>query len=172
LENWSYPAIYDTGTSLMYAPGGLGKELMLRLAKGSEYLFDSSSGLMIVNCDEKANYQDFYLTIDGYQFKVLADDYFFSFTAEEDILGTGATEATCFLGIISEPTVNYWLMGDVFLTGYYSIFDNSDHDNARIGFAPHATSSKPNVDTIATSSLPTTRVDDIMWELSWLFNAW
>ena len=27
LENWKYPAIYDTGTSLIYAPGGVGTEL-------------------------------------------------------------------------------------------------------------------------------------------------
>jgi hypothetical protein len=56
LNNWAYSAIYDTGTSLLYAPGGIGYELIIRLAKGSTYLFDSSSGLTMVDCNEKANY--------------------------------------------------------------------------------------------------------------------
>jgi hypothetical protein len=52
LNNWQYPAIFDTGTSLLYAPGGIGTELIIRLAKGSTYLFDRESGLTFVDCNE------------------------------------------------------------------------------------------------------------------------
>ena len=167
LENWKYPAIYDTGTSLIYAPGGVGTELQLRLAHGKEYIHDSSSGLMMVNCDEKASYEDFYLTIDDYQFKILAEDYILAFDDTDD---AGVTTTVCFMGIVASNDMSYWLLGDVFLTGYYSIFDNSDHDNGRIGFAPHATSSKP----VVGENMPyiNTKVDDILWEHSWLFWAW
>lgn len=65
---WEYPAIFDTGTSLVYAPAGLGRELLLRLAKGNTHLYDGVSGMMIVECSEKDLYEDLYLTIDGHQF--------------------------------------------------------------------------------------------------------
>jgi hypothetical protein len=32
-----------------------------------------------------------------------------------------------------------WLLGDAFLRGYYSVHD---HDQKKMGFAPHATSTK------------------------------
>lgn len=82
--------MYDTGTSLIYAPAGLGEELVYRLARGSTYIFDLNSGMTLVNCDEKANYEDFYLTIDGAQFKILADDYFMEMTITNET--TGVTE--------------------------------------------------------------------------------
>jgi hypothetical protein len=141
-----------------------------RLARGSEngYLFDSTSGLTLVNCSDKAYYQDFYLTIDGNQFKILADDYFMSMDTTDDT--TGVVTTTCFLGIVSMDALDFWLLGDVFLRGYYSIFDNSDHNAAKIGFAPHATSTKPKV--AANSPIPSVGVEDITWELSWVFDMW
>ena len=143
LAGYEEPAIVDTGTSLIYAPSGLGEELVQRLARGSQYLFDPTSGLTVVSCDEKDNYQDFYLTIDDAQFKILAEDYFMTMTTTNET--TGEKTTTCFLGIVSMIDLNYWLIGDVFLRGYYSIFDNADHNAARMGFAPHATSTKPKV---------------------------
>lgn len=64
-ENWKYPAIFDTGTSMVYAPAGLGHELLLRLTRGKRYLFDQASGMMIVKCEDKELYEDVYLTIQG-----------------------------------------------------------------------------------------------------------
>jgi hypothetical protein len=129
-----------------------------RLARGAStngYLFDSTSGLTIVNCADKDFYQDFYLTIDDHQFKILADDYFMSMTITDDTTGDSTT--TCFLGIVSMDTLDYWLLGDVFLRGYYSIFDNTDHNAAKIGFAPHATSTKPKV--VANAPIPAVGIE-------------
>jgi hypothetical protein len=51
------------------------------------------------------------------------------------------------------------------LAGYYTIFDNDDHANAKMGFAPHANSSKVKVEKITK---PTTDIMDILWEITWL----
>lgn len=99
LLGFEKPAIVDTGTSLIYAPAGMGEELVYRLARGNAYLFDSTSGLTLVNCEDKANYQDFYLTIDDAQFKILADDYFMEMSITNET--TGEVTKTCFLGIVS-----------------------------------------------------------------------
>jgi len=67
-SGYEYSAIYDTGTSLVYAPAGLGYELLTRLTKGLDKYYDNSSGFMYVSCSQKRYYQDLYLTIDGYKF--------------------------------------------------------------------------------------------------------
>jgi hypothetical protein len=51
------------------------------------------------------------------------------------------------------------------LKGYYTIFDNDDHANAKMGFAPHANSSKVKVEKMAK---PTTDISDVLWETTWL----
>lgn len=83
-SGWEYPAIFDTGTSLIYAPAGLGRELMLRMVKGNSYLYDSSAGMMIVECTEKELYEDLFLTIDGYKFQISVEDYFLTIEAVEE----------------------------------------------------------------------------------------
>ena len=76
-EGYEYPAIYDTGTSLVYAPAGLGYELLTRLTKGLDKYYDRDSGFMYVSCRQKRYYEDVYLTIDGYKFQIRVDDYWY-----------------------------------------------------------------------------------------------
>lgn len=64
----------------------------------------------------------------------------------------------------------YWLLGDTFLTGYYSIHDNNDHANAKIGFAPNNNSNKPDI-TVATVD-PKYKAADLEWERTWLFDVY
>ena len=64
-----------------------------------------------------------------------------------------------------DEKVDYWLMGTNFMQGYYTIFDNDDHSNARLGFAPHTDSSKVKIDDVR---MPTTDVMDILWETTWV----
>ena len=78
-------------------------------------------------------------------------------------------DGECFLGIASN-TQDYWLLGDVFLRGYYSIHDNDDIYNAKIGFVPHTDSLKKNIEFVANS--PEANVGDVLWELSWLFEVY
>lgn len=81
-RSYEYPAIYDTGTSLVYAPAGLGYELMTRLTRGLDRYYDRESGFMYVSCSQKRFYEDVYLTIDGFKFQISVDDYWYRFPAE------------------------------------------------------------------------------------------
>ena len=112
---------------MVYAPAGLAHELLLRLARGKKYLFDEASGMMIVNCDDSEKYEDVYLTIQGNQYTILADDYFYMVQPENYW-----EEPACFLGILQDRNINYWLLGDVFLRGYYTVWDNSDPTAAQM----------------------------------------
>ena len=158
------PAIFDTGTSLIYAPEGLGYELQRRIVGKDDHSYDPYSGMMITYCEDSSNYEDIYLWIDDHRFQISVEDYVFKFN---DIAITPSSdyEGICILSIIDTYGAGYWLLGDAFLKGYYTIHDNDDHANARMGFAPHAQSSKSLVENLPK---PTTDVMDIIWELNWI----
>jgi len=71
-------------------------------------------------------------------------------------------DGTCVLAFV-DTTDSYWLMGDAFLTGYYSIHDNEDHANARVGFVPHTNSDKPFIEQ---GQKPENTSVDLYWERS------
>lgn len=68
--------------------------------------------------------------IGGYWLEFAPEDYIIVIN-QDDITG-------CLLGF-GASDMPYWLLGDVFLRGYYSVHDM---DNDRIGFAPHKNSNK------------------------------
>ena len=120
---------------------------------------------MIVSCEDKTWYQDFSIWIDGMEFEILVDDYFLSMA---DMLGDEATEEhddVCMLAIVDDWNATYWTLGDTFLKGYYAVFDNDDHANAKMGFAPHATSEKKFVEQ---TRLPVESIANILWEITWV----
>ena len=67
--------------------------------------------------------------INGHWFEVLPEDYVFDF-------GYGSGDCTL---CISPKDITYWLMGDVFMRGWYSVHDL---DQKRIGFVPYKGSNK------------------------------
>jgi hypothetical protein len=71
--------------------------------------------------------------IEGYWLEFHPEDYIIV-VENEGVMG-------CLLGF-GASNAPYWLLGDVFLRGYYSVHDM---DNDRIGFAPHATSIKKKI---------------------------
>ena len=94
--------------------------------------------------------------VDGKWLQILVDDYIID------------TNGTCILGF-SQNEDDYWLLGDIFLTGYYTIWDNIDHTAAKIGFAPHITSLKAD---ITSGSTPYTSNYDLFYERSIIFDIY
>ena len=124
------PAIFDTGTSLIYIPQKYGDDFMYRLVFGKKFI--QTNGMFQIDCEQKSEFSDVYFIIDGKLFQIAKEDYVLEI---EDV---------CVLAFLVHKS-EFWLLGDAFLMGYYSIHDNEDHDNSRIGFAPHKDSRKPHI---------------------------
>lgn len=141
------PAIVSTGNSFIFAPFGAGYELGLRLATMLDHYYDPWTGIMFVSCEEKTWYDDVKMYLDGYEFEIKVDDYFLNMN---DLMGLMDVEdefeeelgEMCFLAFIDTWEQEYWTLGTAFTKGYYSVFDNDDHANAKMGFIPTATSEK------------------------------
>ena len=73
--------------------------------------------------------------------EVTPDDYII------DISANGGTCSVCFSGY---PSIDYWILGDAFMRGWYTIHD---HTNMRMGFVPYTGSSKGV--PIEATSIPT-----------------
>lgn len=146
-------------------PSYIGYDLLMRLGGKNEYYYDRISGMMIVKCSEKNLYQDINIWIDGYKFEILVDDYFIT---SENFFGgeSAAQDDVCILALVDDYQFSYWLLGDAFLKGYYSIHDNNDHSKARIGFAPHSNSKKNKV--IRSQVNKDNAVEDHIWEVNWI----
>lgn len=82
---------------MIYVPAGLGHEFMLRLVRGNTYLYSSTSGIMMVDCNEKEAYEDVFLTLDGHKFQITVDDYFLKIAAKD------GGDDTCILGFVDAP---------------------------------------------------------------------
>lgn len=111
-------AIVDSGTSLLTAPS----EVVAKIAK-QVHAVEIIQGEYFVKCnyDTLPNI-DF--TIGGNVYSLAPSDYL---VPDGDI---------CLLGIIGldipAPTGPLWILGDIFMRKYYTVFD---YDNKRVGFA-------------------------------------
>ena len=55
------------------------------------------------------------------------------------------------------------------MKGYYTIHDNNDKSNSKIGFAPNAESTKIE---IADGFAPKMKVNDLRWERTFVFEVY
>ncbi|XP_063677589.1 cathepsin D-like [Bolinopsis microptera] len=118
-------AIADTGTSLMTGPTH--EVAQIYAAAGATPV----SGVAIIDCTKIKSLPMFTIMIGGTKFTLTADQYVLKVTE------LGQTQ--CLLGItgmdIPAPAGPLWILGDVFLGPYYTVFDMG---NKRVGFAAAA----------------------------------
>lgn len=126
----SKDAVLDSGTSLTYLPTAEYNTVIALVTKGKSCTMDQQGGYLICNCvstsdssyptltlyltDTNGNSQPYYLTPSLY-------------------LGF-SSPGQCYVAILGDntPNLNYWLLGDNFLHGYYQVYDMT---NQLIGLA-------------------------------------
>ncbi|XP_048661683.1 LOW QUALITY PROTEIN: gastricsin-like [Marmota marmota marmota] len=116
-------AMVDTGTSLLTVPQQYLSSLLQAIgAQEDEY------GQFFVNCNDVQNLPTFTFVINGVQFplppsaNILNENGYCSVGLEATYMSSGN----------GQP---FWILGDVFLRSYYSVFDMA---NNRVGFATAA----------------------------------
>jgi hypothetical protein len=121
-------AIVDTGTSLILGSEKEVAELYTLLdlvGQADEY------GEIVKPCDEIKEMPTLTFTLNGKDFPLKPEEYWMDWG--DDAKGV----RTCMLGVVSADGLDLggtsvWLLGDVFLTTYYSVWDV---EQKRIGFA-------------------------------------
>ncbi|XP_051477047.1 cathepsin D [Apus apus] len=116
-------AIVDTGTSLITGPTKEVKEL--QKAIGAKPLI---KGQYVIACDQVPSLPVVTLTLGGKPYQLTGEQYVFKVTVSgETICMSG------FSGLdIPPPGGPLWILGDVFIGPYYTVFDR---DNDSVGFA-------------------------------------
>lgn len=117
-------AILDSGTSLLAGPA----DEVAKLAQASGCHRRLPTGQYACLCSAVQHAPDITFTLSGNQFTLQGSDY---------IINGGSF--LCILGImgidVPAPAGPLWILGDVFMRKYYTVFD---WGNARLGFAPSA----------------------------------
>jgi len=115
-------AIIDSGTSLLAGP----PDVVAQLAKtagatsvmGKEYIID---------CSKKSSLSNLDITLGGQNFTLTPDDYIISLSGQCLFAFVGIT--------VPPPRGPLWIMGDIFMRKYYTVFD---YGNKQVRCAPVA----------------------------------
>merc|ERR1712166_1419211 len=122
----------DSGTSLLAGPkesvAALAKQVGATSLAGKEYIID---------CKKKATLPNLEITLGGKAFSLGPDDY---------VLSVSGQCLFAFTGIdVPAPRGPLWIMGDIFMRKYYSVFD---YGNKKMRFATAAKKQVAQADTI------------------------
>jgi len=114
-------AIVDTGTSLMAGPV---EEVKKLAASVGATPFPLNPMEYLVDCSKVSSLPDIEITMSGQKFVLTGTDYVINIQNVECLFG--------FVGLdVPAPAGPLWILGDVFIRKYYSIFDVA---NNRMGF--------------------------------------
>merc|ERR1712187_460084 len=120
-------AIADTGTSLLAIPTSVFTSLLTKFPAG--VVKPLLHGEYTVDCSKESSLPTISFNIGGKEVALEGSDYVLSVSGQ------------CLLGFIGldvpPPRGPLWILGDVFLRKYYTVFD---YGNAQIGFATAASS--------------------------------
>jgi cathepsin D len=118
-------AIADTGTSLLAIPKSSLTSLLTKFPSGA--VKPLAAGEYTVDCSKVSDMPTLSFTIGGKTFDLEGADYVLKVQTE------------CLLGVmgidVPPPRGPLWILGDVFLRKYYTVFD---YGNSQIGFATAA----------------------------------
>ncbi|KAG5456905.1 MAG: endopeptidase, partial [Olpidium bornovanus] len=113
-------AAIDTGTSLMAIPS-VASDLINKLIGGKK----NFAGQYVVDCSKIPSLPDLEMTFNGKAFKLTGEQYILQAGKDQCISG--------FMGMdIPAPAGPIWIIGDVFLRPYFSVYDLGNH---RVGLA-------------------------------------
>ncbi len=119
-------AIADTGTTFILGPSAdldaLNEELGATLMADGNYGFD---------CNSIDVLPDIHFNIGGNVFKLTSRQYIV-FNVTNDITNLTNNQTFCDSGFQGIEGLPFWILGDVFLGAYYTVFD---YGNQRLGFA-------------------------------------
>ncbi|XP_043728240.1 pepsin A [Cervus elaphus] len=115
-------AIVDTGTSLLAGPTTAISNIQSYIGASED-----SSGEVVISCSSIDSLPDVVFTINGVQYPVPPSAY---------ILQSDGVCSSGFEGMdVSTSSGDLWILGDVFIRQYYTVFDRA---NNQIGLAPVA----------------------------------
>uniref|UniRef100_A0A7I4Y6X2 Peptidase A1 domain-containing protein n=1 Tax=Haemonchus contortus TaxID=6289 RepID=A0A7I4Y6X2_HAECO len=122
ITNGTQNAIVDTSTSFIIGPTDAVQKLQNLFSLSGAT--NATEGIYQIECSNISKLPAVIFTLGGHDFTLRGSDYVIQ-NNENCLLG--------FLGVdVNLSTAPTWLLGDVFLRNFYTVFD---HGNKRVGFA-------------------------------------